>query len=563
MSSLGELYATGSTLAEATAYTDSAMARASNLYAGKNVDAADLKKKLGASEEHPVHEVKWWNIGGTRVMYYYGLKTVRSSEHILNGGHHVQDTAVGVLLLDKYNINNRPGDPSNPLTFWPYSTFYGVPQGVDFGKCKNVGASGSNALEEHPLETTAICQALQSMAEVASRNGYKRLMIVGDCGYYALACSAYAKKLTCWGNRSWVPHPDGAFAGFCVPRFKVPSLDLDVVLPMGTTQLIASNDPSKNLITNTKGASVVYLTADTRGWYSGKASDTVNSFYEKFLKRPWNNKDWHFSLDGVSGELQMLDICLRVNDSLLESIDVAADEKYFISIAERMVEYSAGSTAYLVGLYLGHMAGKVDSEKEIDYNVWYGAESLLELVEPMAKAEDGTPLPKEVIVERCAPIFDYLEPLVKVLYGFVNENYGDDGSVGDEFLAYAALLGNPAKSGEDPPNNWEEMKLLIALRMQDTLLSLMAMGELSNEVKGLPVGDAFARTYAMYNAQLNEHALSKVERSHGIDGENLMLFDCRYVPGFGLAVNQGLTVWTAAKNYFWMGSCVRRFCQIY
>ena len=146
----------------------------------------------------------------------------------MQAGPHVRDTAVGVLMLDQYKIQERPGDCSNPLTFWPYQTFYVIPQGVTFQKCKTVGSAGADALRDFPLETSAICQALLAVAEVASRSGYKRLMIIGDCGYYSLATEALAKSLSCWGSQSWSPHPSGAFASYRVPRFTSKSLDLDM-----------------------------------------------------------------------------------------------------------------------------------------------------------------------------------------------------------------------------------------------------------------------------------------------------------------------------------------------
>merc|ERR1712187_1018685 len=40
---------------------------------------------------------------------------------------------------------------------------------------------------------------------------------------------------------------------------------------------------------------------------------------------------------------------------------------------------------------------------------------------------------------------------------------------------------------------------------------------------------------------------------------NVFLFDCKYVPGFGKQVADGLTVWTHAPFYFWLGLCYARF----
>lgn len=53
--------------------------------------------------------MEFFNIGGAKVFYYYGLDTVRTPAHVINAGPHVRDTAVGVLMLDQYKIHERPG----------------------------------------------------------------------------------------------------------------------------------------------------------------------------------------------------------------------------------------------------------------------------------------------------------------------------------------------------------------------------------------------------------------------------------------------------------------------
>ena len=67
-------------------------------------------EKLGESHEHPVQEMEFFNIGGAKVFYYYGLDTVRSSDHVMGAGPHVRDTCIGVLMLDQYKIQERPGE---------------------------------------------------------------------------------------------------------------------------------------------------------------------------------------------------------------------------------------------------------------------------------------------------------------------------------------------------------------------------------------------------------------------------------------------------------------------
>lgn len=357
---------------------------------------------------------------------------------------------------------------------------------------------------------------------------------------YSSTCSA--KKLTCWGGQSWEPHPDGAFAGFCIPRFKCPSLDLDVILSMGTPQLISNPDPEKNLATKTKGASVIYLTADTRGFYSGDAKEEVDEYYKPFLKRTW---------DTDINDIEMLDVVVRANELFLESIDVRVDINYFVTIAERIVEYNRGSAASLVGLFLGNVALQKSGGNAT--NVWNNGGTLLKpIVENMVLGEDGSPLSDMgEVLTRCEPIFDYLRPLLLVLInaarGVGSKQPLDSLTEMDEFKVYAALVGNPAVGEMNEPTTWHEMKSLVAIRMQDTLLSLLYTGRLVEDIDGLPIGAAYADTFALYNANLNQHVLSKVDRSHGINGDTLLLFDCRFVPGFGIPVNLGATVWTAAK----------------
>ena len=57
-----------------------------------------------------MQEMEFFNIGGAKVFYYYGLDTVRSSDHVMGAGPHVRDTCIGVLMLDQYKIQERPGE---------------------------------------------------------------------------------------------------------------------------------------------------------------------------------------------------------------------------------------------------------------------------------------------------------------------------------------------------------------------------------------------------------------------------------------------------------------------
>jgi len=554
LSSVGQFMSRGSTLERATAFTSTAVANDRNA-------PAICQRELLHSKDHPVQEMQFYNIGGAKVFYYYGLDVVRSCEHVMGAGPHVRDTAVGVLMLDEYKIQERPGDPSNPLTFWPYQTFSVIPQGITFQKCRDVGKHGSNALRDFPLETSAICQALLALAEVASRRGYKRLMIVGDCGYYALAAEAFARNLSCWGNQSWVPHPDCVFTSFRCPRFRSPSLDLDIILCLGTTQMISSPAPEKNLSTQIgDDTSVVYLTADLRSFYVGEAHERVSAEYEQFFHRPWVTPKWHFNLDD---DISMLDVVARVNGSILQAAGIKNNEDKLFEVVDTLLETTSGSAAYLVGIFLADAASQLKDYGETPVEkAWHGTLHLTNLVQGMAQSDDGTPHPEDIILEKVSPVFEYLEDFIQrishvimgKLIGILTEK--------EQFHMYAVLFGNPLPTGNPPPTTFKEFKLAAALRIQDTLLSLLAVGDLFDEISGLPIGKNYAEMLALYQAHLNKYVLSKVEANHAIDGSKIPLFDCRFVPGFGFNVNRSLTVWTSMSNYFWISTVLLRFSEI-
>ena len=397
-----------------------------------------------------------------------------------------------------------------------------------------------------------------ALAEVASGRGYKRLVIVGDCGYYALAAEAFAKNLSCWGSQSWVPHPDGAFASFRCPRFWSPSLDLGIILCLGTTQMIASPEPEKNLSTQLgRGTSVVYVTADTRGLYSGEALEKVSAEYEPFLVRPWVTQKWHFNL---GGQISMLDIVACVNSLLLTGVEIQNNDDALLDVVEALLEINSGSTAYVVGLFLGHTASQMEVYGETPgQRAWLGSAHLTKLVEDMAQC-DGVPHPEDIITEKVSPVFEYLQPIlqrISSVTGTATETLTED----VEFHMLAALIGNPMCKGSPPPATYKEFKLAMALRIQDTLLSLLTIGKHTDKSSGLPIGKSYVDFLACFQAKLNRNVLSEVESSHSIDGSKFPLFDCRFVPGFGFNVFKSLTVWTKMSNYHWMSTILLRFSE--
>ena len=404
-------------------------------------------------------------------------------------------------------------------------------------------------------------------------------MIVGDCGYYALSAEALAKSLSCWGSQSWEPHPDGAFASFRTPHFRSPSLDLDIILSLGTTQLISSPEPKTNLSTQLgDNTSVVYLTADARGWYHGEALKrgkentfadareqcycysynihlnflinlTVELEYEPFLRRSWATDQWHFNL---CNEISPIDIVTQVNRSLLHGVAIDYNDDDLMEVVEVLIEIAAGSTAYLVGLFLGHTASQLEKSGDNPFETaWFQSCKLTELVKQMAEDDDGKPHSKDIILDKVSPFFSYLKPKLERISSIIEGEEIEDLTEHEEFQVLSVLIGNPLPKGSRPPSNFKEFKLAVALHIQDTFLSLLSVAKHPQNITGLlPLGNNFVELYAQFNAKLNHDVLSEVQREHAIDGRIFPLFDCRYVPGFGFNVSQGHTVWTNARHYF-------------
>ena len=84
-------------------------------------------------------------------------------------------------------------------------------------------------------------------------------------------------------------------------------------------------------------------------------------------------------------------------------------------------------------------------------------------------------------------------------------------------------------------------------------LRVLKVGKLSPDMAGLPLGNIYVAFFASFNAKLNKNVLDNVIRSDAIDDSKYPLFGCRFVPGFGLQVSQGLTVWTVCQDYFRVG----------
>ena len=271
--------------------------------------------------------------------------------------------------------------------------------------------------------------------------------------------------------------------------------------------------------------------------------------YEPFLRRPWATQKWHFNL---CNEISPIDITTQVNRSLLQGVAIDHNDDDLMEVVEVLLEIVAGSTAYLVGLFLGHTASQLEKNGDDPFErAWFKACKLKELVKEMALDDDGEPYSKDLILDKVSPFFSYLKPILERILSIIEGEEIQDLTEQEEFQVLSVLIGNPLPKGSRPPSNFKEFKLAVALRIQDTFLSILSVSKHPQNTTGLlPLGKNFVEFYALFNAKLNHDVLSEVQRSHAIDGRIFPLFDCRYVPGFGFNVSQGLTVWTKARHYF-------------
>ena len=244
----------------------------------------------------------------------------------------------------------------------------------------------------------------------------------------------------------------------------------------------------------------------------------------------------------------MIDLVAQVNHSLLTGVVVEGNDYALYKVADGLLELNAGSTAFLVGMFLGQIASQMkDAGNTPAERAFYGASKLTKMAQDIAFDEEGKLHPRELIVEKVKPVFQYLQPLLyRIMYvieGESSESFTEE----EEFRFLAVLIGNPSLKGRPAPTTYEEFKLELALRIQDTFMSLLAVGKLSTSITGLPLGNMYVEFLASFLAKLNKNVLPTVSKSHAIDGSRFPLFDCRFVPGFGFQVNQGLTVWTVCQ----------------
>jgi len=487
------------------------------------------KKIIHAQDSSaPMHAMHFWNVNGSKVYSYAGLATLAEEKE--------PDTGIGILMLDRYAIQERVGDPASPFTWWPYQAFYVIPKGVDFAMCKNVGAHGPNAVTQLPKETHTICNALTALVEVALSEGKTRLFITADCGYYALGIESYLALLPGLG---WERKDD---ACFCVPSFRYQD-KIEISLCLGTTQMISTPDPSKSIVSRCDDARVMYGTADLRGWYGGDVLNELNKIY------PTEGK---------------MNIVLRANEGLLWGMvlaDSTDSEKPRVmnDIVNILVEFTEGSMAFFLGMYVG-MKTKVTGATSM-------ANAALQQWESVPK--EGKRLLEEIKVDY-EGYKKWLEPLGVACFkkGVKDGIFRKGQAVNleeltaqdikfDEWLAVNLYLCGIKKK---LPKTEAELWHYFYERFMKSVDFLLHFDEGNVDIPGVYdtviLGPRYVEWYCKLNVQLNrgicKSAYQEGKVGHAIDGEKVFLLDCKFIPGFGKQVADGLTVWCYSPFYWWL-----------
>eukprot|EP00931_Biecheleriopsis_adriatica_P071164 TRINITY_DN4501_c0_g1_i2.p1 TRINITY_DN4501_c0_g1~~TRINITY_DN4501_c0_g1_i2.p1 ORF type:complete len:784 (+),score=160.40 TRINITY_DN4501_c0_g1_i2:62-2413(+) len=487
------------------------------------------KKVIHAQDSNaPMHAMHFWNVNGSKVYSYAGLESLADVKE--------GDTGIGILMLDRYAIQERVGDPASPFTWWPYQAFYVIPKGVDFAVCKKVGAHGPDAVTQLPSETRTICNALTSLVEVALSEGKTRCFITADCGYYALGIESYLALLP---NMGWERTAD---ACFCAPSFRYQN-KVDVTLCLGTTQMISTPDPRKNILSRCEDCRVFYGTADLRGWYGG---------------------DVRNELDKVYPTDQKMNTVLRANEGLLWGMVVADTEEskqyhVYLDIVEILMEFTAGSIAFLLGMYVG-MHTKVTGAStmaEAALQQWNSVPTEgRKLLEALGKDYEG-------FKKFCEPI-----GLACFKKGCKDNIFRKGEAVNiealttkdikhEEWLAvFIYLCGIKRKLPKTEAEQWH----YFYERFVKDIDELLNFDEEAIDIPGYSetviLGPRYVEWYCKFNVYLNRGICKKAfdakKVNHAVDGEQIFLLDCKFIPGFGKQVADGLTVWCYSPFYWWL-----------
>jgi hypothetical protein len=499
------------------------------------------------SDDDPLQEVTFWRSGSSRVYCYSGLEQL-AAPYRQSWDAHGTDAkmCIGVLMLDDYAIQNKVGDTSNPFTFWPYTSLFAVPKGIDFAKCKAVGASQGDGHEDN---VKTICAALNDLVQCAGERGFDTVFITGDCGYYALALQAYSNELLAHFNWEMI---NGTVA-FKVLGFRVPinggRSTATVRLALGSSQMIA--DPAHSITHRLDKAAVLYSTADLRGWYTGD-SELMKKIHAELEVAYEEN---HFP--GSNGQGSMW---WSANEGLLWGCTLEAKPQYaartWNDVAPMLIEGDA-AVPFVIGMYIGahcwKKAGQITNALYIAPDV---AEQILKDMHSSLQGfydwlVEGLSLLNVLDMSLCGSAAREIEKdpakipnLSKVLKA-VLALFG--GKVGDEIFEQKYLN----KQFHDAV-----IGLLKTPKFQEGLLQ-------GGKCR-LPVGFLYIQWYSEFVYHLNVHILAKYQGKKGnlFEAHKLYFLDVLCVPAFGQAVAKGWTVWSYAQSYFWINSIFASFAAV-
>lgn len=498
------------------------------------------RKTFYAGESvEPWHAMDFWNVHGSKVYTYTGLNAQGDPDDAI--------TACGVVMLDKYAIQERPGDPASPLTWWPYEAFYVVPKGIDFAKCKAVGSAGKDAWTTHPDETKTICQGLDALATVAEEQGKERLFITGDCGYYSLALPAYVQVLMKMG---WVRKGDACMNAPC---FRVRDR-IDVYLCLGASQMIASSDPKESIVGKAHKCSIIYATADLRGWYAGDVFKKLDGEYPPFET--------------------MIEI-MRFNEGIPWGMMLAwhphKENELWNAIGDQLKEAEHGNTAFVLGMFAA-WASRPEACKGDDQG-------------PLRRAhyadmpENAHRLLTEAIHDR-RPFHEFVKPAILAVFvksvkagisrrkwsGNTDKLVFNDLTPAEVMTSFIILMGRES----DEFKTGGSFADALSDRITDTIEVLLGFDEGEDKLPGheaaVTCAGRYEKWYCKLNMRLNKTIIKDAAAppgvGHAVDGQHVFLLDALYIPGFGEQVAQGLTVWSYTTFFCWLSRIYGGFAQL-
>jgi hypothetical protein len=314
--------------------------------------------------------------------------------------------------------------------------------------------------------------------------------------------------------------------------------------------MISTPDPEKNLVSRMTDCVCVYGTADLRGWYAGGTLERLNMEYPAGSKmngilRCNEGITWGWALAYATTEEEIRGIWQDVGSILVE----------FVSFSQH----------FLLGMYVAQaLHPKVKKCVESTQAHWDSipkrAKRLLEDLH-----EDITPYKEFMRVV----MFKIFKKLIRD--GIIREGQNVDVAAlkiedmtSSEWLAVTVyMMGVRGKDlAQSSAKHWQRYNE----RFDAAIKEIIEFDEGDIELPGvgeLTLAGRYIEWYCKFNMHLNKTILKSAYQQklvgHAIDSKNVFLFDCKYVPGFGKQVADGLTVWTHAPFYFWLSFCYARF----